>query len=140
MPRREMVLRVQEAIRDYFTHELGRPELLNRLGDNIVVFDFITETVGAEILDLMIRNVCVRVRNEHGLEVTLSPTALKQLRQLCLSPGVLEFGGRGIGSQLETTLVNPLARAIFRDRASWGSKVEILEISGESELYEVTVA
>ncbi len=34
--------RVREAIADHFKYRLGRPEILNRIGDNIVVFNFIT--------------------------------------------------------------------------------------------------
>ena len=37
--------RVRGAIQDYFKFELSRPEILNRIGDNIVVFGFITPEV-----------------------------------------------------------------------------------------------
>ena len=30
-----------EAVQGHFNDTLGRPELLNRFGDNIIVFDFI---------------------------------------------------------------------------------------------------
>ena len=40
MPYQEMSVRVREAIEDYFKLQLGRPEILNRIGENIVVFDY----------------------------------------------------------------------------------------------------
>ena len=33
----------QQAVQGHFNDTLGRPELLNRFGDNIIVFDFITD-------------------------------------------------------------------------------------------------
>ena len=46
----EVQKRVRQAIEDYFKLELGRPEILNRIGENIVVFDYIRPEV-----DLLIR-------------------------------------------------------------------------------------
>jgi hypothetical protein len=40
-PYSEVESRVRTGVENYFKHELGRPEILNRIGDNIVVFDFI---------------------------------------------------------------------------------------------------
>ena len=42
--------KLREGIRAYFHEKLNRPELLNRIGDNIVVFDFIRPAVALEIL------------------------------------------------------------------------------------------
>ena len=60
--------RVRGAIQDYFKFRLSRPEILNRIGDNIVVFGFITPEVGAQIFDGMLRNVVNRVRDEHKVD------------------------------------------------------------------------
>ena len=32
-----------QAVQGHFNDTLGRPELLNRFGDNIIVFDFIND-------------------------------------------------------------------------------------------------
>jgi ATP-dependent Clp protease ATP-binding subunit ClpA len=109
----EMTVRIQRAIRDYFTLQLGRPELLNRIGDNIVVFDFIDERIGQLILDMMISNVVGRVRQEYGVGLELTVDARRSLSLACLSDDTLALGGRGIGSMLETTLINPLATELF---------------------------
>ena len=62
------------AIEDHFKFRLSRPEILNRIGDNIVVFDFITPEIGAQIFDGMLRNVVNRVRDEHKVDLALAPT------------------------------------------------------------------
>ncbi len=104
--------RVRTAIQDYFKFRLSRPEILNRIGDNIVVFGFITPEVGELIFDGMLRNVAHRVREEHKIELVVVPEVRDRLRELCTKD--LANGGRGIGNRLESLFVNPLARALFR--------------------------
>lgn len=121
----EMTARVQQAIRDYFTLQLGRPELLNRIGDNIVVFDFIDRESGARILDLMLENIVSRVDREHSVRLEIPPKTRDVLRSACLVDDTLELGGRGIGSTLETVLINPLANYIFRTPPVLGQQLEL---------------
>ncbi len=104
--------RVRTAIQDYFKFRLSRPEILNRIGDNIVVFGFITPEVGEQIFDGMLRNVANRVREEHKIELVVAPEVRDRLRESCTKD--LANGGRGIGNRLESVFVNPLARALFR--------------------------
>jgi ATP-dependent Clp protease ATP-binding subunit ClpB len=104
---------IKQAIRDHFTLRLGRPELLNRIGDdNIVVFDFIDEPTAAKIFAGMLANVSARLLREHGFELGLTAGAIGLVRQACLSDDVLAMGGRGIGAKLETAVINPIARLI----------------------------
>ncbi len=104
--------RVLDGIKKFFESELTRPELLNRLGDNIVVFDFIRNEVADKILTLMLGFVGERVHDE--LEATIVFDEIKTaLAKECLAEETLANGGRGIGNRLETVLINPLARAMF---------------------------
>ncbi len=109
-PYEEVESTVRQAIESFFT-AISRPEILNRLGDNIVVFDFISPETGKEILQRMLRNIESRVRNEHGITIRIEEEPLGQLERICLQN--LANGGRGIGSKLETALINPLANALF---------------------------
>ncbi len=104
--------RVRGAIQDYFKFHLSRPEILNRIGDNIVVFNFIGAEIAAQIFDGMFRNVANRVREEHGIELLMPESVRAQLLALCTRD--LSNGGRGIGNQLESSFINPLGRALFR--------------------------
>ena len=103
--------RVREAIGDYFKFRLSRPELLNRIGDNIVVFNFITPEVAEKIFDGMLHNVARRLLEENKLRLTMPLAIRKDLLTRCT--GDLANGGRGIGNALESCFVNPLARALF---------------------------
>ena len=104
--------RVRGAIEDYFKFRLSRPEILNRIGDNIVVFDFITPAIAQRIFDGMLKNVASRVREEHHVELVIPEAVRARLMELCLRD--LSNGGRGIGNRIESQFINPLGRALFR--------------------------
>lgn len=110
-PYSENEKRLRKGIEDYFRFEIVRPELLNRFGENIVVFDFIRPPIDEIIFQGMLRNVLDRVKRENGVSVTVSTAAEQTLKQWCTSN--LSNGGRGIGNMLEATFVNPLARVLF---------------------------
>jgi hypothetical protein len=102
--------RVLSEIKNYFRFTLNRPEILNRIGENILVFDFIRPEVAGPIFDQMVDAVLVNAR-EKGKEITIAPSAYEQLKDMCLMD--LSNGGRGIRNHLESHLINPLARALF---------------------------
>ena len=108
-----------EGVHDFFKRKLQRPELLNRIGENIVIFHYITPEVGQQILDKMIRKVCERVHEEHKVGLELAATARQQLGELCVGEQV-DNGGRGIGSKVEAVFTNPLARLMFDRSVSSG--------------------
>jgi hypothetical protein len=111
MPYTELEAEVRGAVTEHFTTELNRPELLNRFGDNIVIFDFIGPEAAGRIFDLQLTNICRRVSDEHHMKLLLTDEVTATLRDWCTSE--LDKGGRGIGMALESSFINPLARALF---------------------------
>ena len=103
--------KVSSEIDRYFKLELGRPEILNRIGENIIVFDFIRPDVADQIFSMMVDAILGRVEQATGRLVQLSDAVLMRLREICLAD--LSDGGRGIRNQLEAHLINPLARLLF---------------------------
>jgi energy-coupling factor transporter ATP-binding protein EcfA2 len=137
----EMAAGIEAAIRQYFVLDLGRPELLNRIGDNIVVFDYIDAHTGERILELMVRNVIDRVRQEHQIDLRISDRAMQRLKAVCLCREALQLGGRGIGSILETALVNPLANCLFRTSYQPDDKLELeLELSQDEDAWSASLS
>lgn len=134
-PYPQVEAKVRAAIEDHFTRELGRPELLNRLGDNIVVFNFISPEAAERIFELQLANILTRLRDEHDIHVTLADEVHARLRERCTAD--LAHGGRGIGSALETALINPLARALFAYAPSPGSSVVVKNLRYEGDLTTV---
>ena len=104
--------RVRAEIERYFKQVLNRPEILNRIGDNILVFDFIRPETAGDDLHGMVDTVLADVAANQGISVALGGgEARAALRAACLQD--LSNGGRGIRNKVENLLVNPLARALF---------------------------
>jgi ATP-dependent Clp protease ATP-binding subunit ClpA len=110
-PFEDMQGKVRGEIERHFKLEIGRPELLNRIGENIIVFDFIRQDVARDILSAMLARVLEDVRAEQNVEIAIAPGARAALAELCLAD--LSNGGRGVRNQVEVHFVNPLARAAF---------------------------
>ena len=124
---KEMQAKVIDGIRNYFKYELGRPELLNRIGeDNIVVYDFIRPDVAESILKLHINRVKVDFRDNSEIEIDTSAIE-KVLLEKCCSSEVLEYGGRGIRNTVESCLYTPLTRFIYdhQDTVTAGQAIVI---------------
>lgn len=102
---------IRAAVEEHFKTEIGRPEILNRIGDNIVVFDFIAADVAEQLVPIFTGNVIDRVREQLGFHVTVDADAHQTLIKGALAE--LEFGGRGVRNAVESMFTNPLARALF---------------------------
>jgi hypothetical protein len=123
MPYSELEPKVMAAVRDHFTTQIGRPELLNRLGDNIVVFDFIGGAAAEQICAKQIGNIVQTIHRELEIGLCFDDTAREQLIKACVQDSA--NGGRGIGNRLESHLINPLAQLLFDEGVGAGAMVEI---------------
>ncbi len=111
MSYKEMSESILESIEDYFKFKLQRAEILNRIGKNIVVFDFIRQESGAEIFDKMVSTLFENIKENYGITVKISREARAKTMEFALKD--LSMGGRGIGNELEELLVNPISTLIF---------------------------
>ncbi len=118
-PYPEVRVKVDAGVRRHFVDKIGRPELMNRLGGNIVIFDFIRPAAAAVIFQKMLDKILNLVAAEHGTTITLMPDVRAGLMASCIAD--LSNGARGIGNELESLFINPLARALF-DRDSAGGE------------------
>jgi hypothetical protein len=115
--------KVRAEIERHFKVVLNRPEILNRIGDNLIVFDFIRSDVAVQIFEGMLGAVLVDIASTQSMDVTLTISSREKLRELCLAD--LSNGGRGIRNKVEKHLINPLARALFDVNATAGEKFRI---------------
>jgi ATP-dependent Clp protease ATP-binding subunit ClpB len=91
----ELESRIRGAVSDHFTRVLNRPELLNRFGDNIVVFDFIGRDAAAHIFALLLGNIVNRVAEEHRVALTVDRQVADTLRDWCIADLGNPAGGVG---------------------------------------------
>lgn len=97
-------------VEKHFVSKLGRPELLNRFGENIVVFDPITdEGVRRGILERKLKPLRSYLETKWGLGLRVG----EEVEQLYVSAARAEHGGRGLLNTLERDLLNPLALFLF---------------------------
>lgn len=120
--------KVLAEIDRHFKQVLNRPEILNRIGENIIVFDFIRQDVAEEIFSQMVGNTFTDLR-ERNLDIQISDNARQSLHDLCLKD--LSNGGRGIRNQLEANLLNPLSRALFDQDAQQGESLIISSLDAD---------
>ena len=112
--------KVEAAMATHF-----KPEVLNRIGDNIVVFDYISPEASRLILDAQLGKINRNVRTRCGITVAPSDAAVQWLAEQALAPAVRENGGRGIGNLVENAYLNPLASFIFDANVQAGEAVEV---------------
>lgn len=121
--------KVQGEIERHFKLVLNHPEILNRIGENIIVFDFIRPDIAEQIFQQIVGNILADLAAQ-ALHVQLDDASLGNLRQLCLQD--LSNGGRGIRNQLEAHLLNSLARALFDQDAQPGQSFEVRQLQAGS--------
>jgi len=142
-PYGEIKKRILSAIEDHFKFKLGRPELLNRFGNNFVVFDYIRPPIMKEIRDKMLNKISEEVKEKHKINVTFSEE-LKSFIFEKTSKNIAQ-GGRGVGNIIEEIIVNPLSRILFDEREKLKEKTSLLvkniviETKGSVEKYTLKV-
>lgn len=122
----ELSQKIIASIDNYFKLQLGRPEILNRIGENFVVFDFIREDVARMILDSQLNKIIGNLQKQKNIKMSIGEKAKDYLIKAAF--GNLENGGRGIGNIVEKDFINPLSRYLFDNKIQSGSTLNVNEI------------
>ncbi|MFB8240150.1 AAA family ATPase [Kitasatospora purpeofusca] len=122
---------LRQAFDSFFNDTIKRPELRNRFGDNFIPMDFMQEKWVPQILDKAIASVAGRVLEAHGAELTLADDAWEVLRVEATRR--LDHGGRGVLTAVESALVNPLAKEVFRTPPRRGERLRVVAIEGDGD-------
>lgn len=113
------------AVRDHFTHELKRPEILNRLGDNIIVFDMLRSEYVPGICRKFQHLLVKSARENSALTVAFPDDGICRMIAEMMSFTDLRFGGRRIRTLMETLVERPLNRWIFQREPPRGAKLDL---------------
>lgn len=135
MPYQKMRDTILDGIREHFNFTLGRPEVLNRIGDNFVVFDFIRPPLDEEIADLLIAQLKKAALEGKRIDLEI----VQPVRDLLLQEikKHLQHGGRGIRNAIDTALVNPLNRVLFDQGIERDANVRLLFLEDHGEVAPV---
>ena len=103
-----------EHVKKHFVEELKRPELLNRVGDNIVPFNFID---GADFLNNIARgkfkSIETFIKEKYKAQIKFEN---EENAYSAISKAVdIKNGGRGVLNVLESKIINPLSNFVFEN-------------------------
>jgi len=119
-------------ISNHFKFTLQRPEILNRIGENIVVFDFIRDDIAVAIFEKMLHSVIENLQENHKIEIDIEDIK-STLQQACTHN--LSMGGRGIGNQLEKVFINPLSTALIQHNIEQNSQINVKHLKEEQGIW-----
>ena len=113
------------AVQGHFNDTLGRPELLNRFGDNIIVFDFIKDPeIRSKIMEAKLSGVRQHLEENFNLKLEIDDAHVQNL----VSMGKVGHGGRGLINVIEREVVNPMSLYLFEHLHQIGGRQLILFI------------
>ena len=117
-PYDEIKEKVEETMAVHF-----KPEVLNRIGDNIVVFDYIGEDASKAIVRSQVGRINNNTLKQNKINVTMAASAYEFLMTLAWQPKVRANGGRGIGNVIEAYYLNPLSEFMFDEQVQEGDSI-----------------
>lgn len=107
----------KRRVRDHFVREMGRPELLNRIGDNIVAFNFVRDKgFLVEILRSKIGPLRAQLQDKYGIRTVRIANERAFLESVA---GEIDatMGGRGAITALTKWLIDPVSHFLFTEVA-----------------------
>jgi ATP-dependent Clp protease ATP-binding subunit ClpA len=116
---RKMAIREHfiRCVERFFTHEISRPELLNRIGDNIIPFNFVDN---AEVQKEVVRSILQRLKEHIEETYSKASQAIEFSDRIPAyivdkeSEAINEFGARRITHAVRQEVLRPLAPALLR--------------------------
>ena len=120
------------CVRDYFQTEISRPELLNRIGHDIVPFNFLDADAAADALRFHLGSVEARFNQEHRdrswrLRIDYDVVVPRLLAEY--GDALREFGGREAENALKDALLPELAQRTIRLEDEAGGRPAELRVT-----------
>jgi hypothetical protein len=102
-----------DEVRWFFASRIGRAELLNRFGDNIVAFDLLRPDYVDGIARKFLKLLADAAQDTYRCTVRFDDSVIAAVRARMQEGDNLLYGGRRIKASLETMLERPLNRWVF---------------------------
>jgi len=126
-----------KCVRNFFRFQISRPELLNRIGNNIVPFnyldqdDVLTQTV-LFYLDLLQNSFNQEHSGQH-LSLSIDREAVARLMIREHGAAIKEFGGRAVLNTLDAALLPHLAKLLLRLEINPPASATSLRVAVETD-------
>ena len=104
-----------EKVRRHFVEKLGRPEILSRIGNNIVPFNFIVDDQFLmDIARAKLTPLKERLREKYRIEDLVFDDEERALGAVVRAVDRTK-GGRGVPNEIVTRIIDPLADFLFQE-------------------------
>lgn len=135
------------CVREFFQNEISRPELLNRLGSQIIAFNFISNDAAVDqIIRDKLKDIAVNFRekfSKRGYSLCFDNDEVKRYLKCKYGDQVSRFGGRGllgaIDNEIGHLLADHLLFAESHQVSEMPLKISVKRIGSESEEKETLV-
>ncbi len=104
--------KILNEIKNFFNTKLNRPEILNRFGDNFVVFDFIRPDVDKYILLKSLGTIKKNLLKQKNCQFEYDDAFIELFRKHYIVDNLIN-GGRGINNRVETYIKNGITNFMF---------------------------
>ncbi len=128
---------IMGEIRNFFNSKLNRPEILNRFGDNFVVFDFIRPDTDKLILLKSLATIRENLKKQKNYDFIFDDDFVESFRKYYIVNNLVN-GGRGINNRVETHIKNGIANFLFENDAGKTARfrVRIDEVQNNQIVFE----
>ena len=131
--------RILDNIDTFFTEKIERPEIKNRIGENFIVFNFISPEAAKLIAEKQISAIRSNLKKSKNITLVFEKDAIHSIRnELCdKNKEHLQQGGRGVGNVIENMLIRPLSNYLVKKEIFENATVVIKDIKEENGLFEL---
>ncbi|MCL2079202.1 MAG: AAA family ATPase [Oscillospiraceae bacterium] len=119
-PYKDIREKVEKAVKTHY-----KPEVINRIGENIIVFNYIDPTASEEIAKKQIEVINKGILKNNKITVHVGQDALNLIFEKCLQDEARKNGGRGIGNVIEKDYLNTLAEFIYDSNCLPDSEITV---------------
>lgn len=98
---------------------------MGRIGDNVVVFNYISEEASKLIARSQIERINRGIKAKFNVTVEVTDSAYDLLFSWARRPEVVDKGGRGIGNLVESDYLNPLSAFLFDQSISSSETIRV---------------
>lgn len=111
----EIINEFKQKVKEHFIKQLKRPELLNRLGDNIVVFNHIKDNdFMREIARGRLRIIEQFMKDRYGCKMNICDE--EKVLDCIVSSTDKSNGGRGVLNSMKKVLTDELSEFVFEEK------------------------
>ena len=115
---------ILSRIDDHFI-QIARPEIKNRIGDNFIIFNFISEKAVELIAEKKLEQIKDSYLTEKGIQINFEESFYQSLYEAIKNEDKLKDGGRGVGNMIESRFTKPFGKYMSENGIKTGDTVTV---------------